>query len=185
MRNKSTESIIVSSNRPEVDFDENSLIEDKKPVKKKAKKIDPDLANIDAFLESAQTYESVHIPCQIRLVANHSKDISFIGHLENFSSSYERFEATVVVSLDEFKKIYTMMSEINVNSNILKELELLSESTADDTEENKENLVAMPLISNTREISDILFSIDTKEKNIEPTAKITIRCGIYSNYRNL
>lgn len=178
MSKGSTESVIISSNRPEVDFDENSLIEDKKVKKQKKINVDSDLASIDAFLESAQSFQSAHISCQIRLTANNSKDISFIGYLENFSSSYQDFDITVIVSLDEFKKIYSMVAASNANSNILKEVELLSESLIDDSEEDKKNLVAMPLISSKRIISDILFNINTKEKSIEPTAKITIRCRI-------
>jgi hypothetical protein len=182
VKRQTKESIITSSNRPDVDFDANSLLDAPNAKKIKPLTVDPEIQEIDSFLSTIFVPENEveYLPCQVRIACRPTGNISFIGKLENFNSSYRNFEVVVLVALEDFKNVYSTLTKLGTSNTALVDLEILSENASDNSDEEnseKENFVALPLTSNTQSISNILFNISTKNKGTVPVAKITIICG--------
>lgn len=183
MKSNLTETVITSPDRSDVAFDEESLLDTPKGKRSKTKVVDEELTAIDNFLNSVipPEVEYDYLPCQISIHCPAAGDITLIGKLQSFSSSYSLFEIVALISFDEFKKVYTKLLSVNSSHAVLQDIEVLTENNAYNDDENddsqKENFTAMPLSPNTKNISDILFSITTNTKSASPTAKVTIRCG--------
>lgn len=184
---------IITSDRDDVTLDEESML-DRPKVRNKTVKtnkpvVDKELNDIDSFLNSidVEMQNLEYLPCQVKITCARGKDLFFIGKLEEFTSGYQHFETTIVIAIDEFKKIYTTLIKSSSTHNVLTNLDLLTEDTIgeDHEDSSRENFEALPLISNTQEISDILFKITTNEKTRQPIAKLTIRCGRNPNTRIL